>query len=56
MRLKIIAGNLAVVVLLGLSAFAFVRTQLESDLLRRLDSRIASDRELLDRSFRLTAL
>jgi hypothetical protein len=56
MRLKIIAGNLAVVVLLGLSAFAFVRTQLESDLLRRLDSRIASDRELLDRTFRLAAL
>ena len=56
MRLKIIAGNLAVVVLLGLSAFALVRTQLESDLLRRLDSRIAADRDLLDRSFRLAAL
>ena len=56
MRLKIIAGNLAVVLLLGLSAFALVRTQLESDLLRRLDSRIAADRDLLDRSFRLAAL
>lgn len=56
MRLKIIAGNLAVVLLLGLSAFALVRTQLESSLLRRLESRIASDRDLLDRSFRLGAL
>src|SRR5690349_497285 len=56
MRLKIIAGNLAVVLLLGLSAFALVRSQLESDLLRRMESRIASDRDLLDRSFRLGAL
>ena len=55
MRLKIIAGNLAVVVLLGLSAFAFVRSQLESNLLRRLDARIPADSDLLDRSFRLAA-
>jgi hypothetical protein len=56
MRLKIIAGNLAVVLLLGLTAFALVRSQLESDLLRRLESRIAADRDLLDGSFRLGAL
>ena len=56
MRLKIIAGNLAVVLLLGLTAFTLVRSQLESDLMRRLESRISADRDLLDRSFRLGAL
>src|SRR5262245_35545244 len=56
MRLKIIAGNLALVVLLGLAAYAFVGGQLRADLLGRLEGRIGSDRELFDRSFRLSAL
>lgn len=56
MRLKIIAGNLAVVVLLGLAAFVFVSGQLQNNLLGRLDGKISSDRELFDRSMRLSAL
>ncbi len=56
MRLKIIAGNLAVVLLLGLSAWLFVGGQLRSNLLARLDNKLASDRELFERSFRLSAL
>lgn len=56
MRLKIIAGNLAVVVLLGLSAYLFVSGHLRSDLLSRLDNKIATDKELFERSFRLSAL
>jgi len=56
MRLKIIAGNLAVVLLLGLSAYLFVSGQLSSDVLGRLEGKISSDRELFERSFRLSAL
>ena len=56
MRLKIIAGNLAVVVLLGLSAYAFVSARLQEDALSRLDNKIGSDRELFARSFQLSAL
>jgi hypothetical protein len=56
MRLKIIAGNLAVVLLLGLAAYLFVGQQLRIDLLSRLESKIGTDRELFDRSFRLSAL
>ena len=56
MRLKIIAGNLAVVVLLGLSAYAFVLGELQTSLLAGLEARIASDREVVERSLRLSAL
>lgn len=56
MRLKIIAGNLALVVLLGLAAYSFVGGQLRADLLGRLEGKIGSDRELFERSFRLSAL
>jgi hypothetical protein len=56
MRLKIIAGNLAVVVLLGLAAFIIVGGQLRGELLKRLDNNIGNDRELFERSFRLSAL
>ena len=56
MRLKIIAGNLAVVLLLGLAAYVFVEGQLRSDLLGALDGKLSSDRELFSRSFRLSAL
>jgi hypothetical protein len=56
MRLKIIAGNLAVVILLGLSAYLFVSGRLTSDVLSRLEGKIGSDRELFERSFRLSAL
>ena len=56
MRLKVIAGNLAVVLLLGLFAYVFVGGQLRSKLLSDIDGRIASDRQLFDRSLRLSAL
>jgi len=56
MRLKVIAGNLAVVLLLGLFAYVFVGGQLRSKLLADIDGRIASDRQLFDRSLRLSAL
>jgi hypothetical protein len=56
MRLKIIAGNLAVVLLLGLAAFLVVGGQLRSSLLGRLDNKLGTDRELFERSFRLSAL
>lgn len=56
MRLKIIAGNLAVVVLLGMAAYLFVAGHLRTDLLSRLDNKIGTDKELFERSFRLSAL
>jgi hypothetical protein len=56
MRLKVIAGNLAVVVLLGLAAYLFVGGQLRDALLASVDSRITSDRQLFERSLRLSAL
>ncbi|MGD8862903.1 MAG: MXAN_5187 C-terminal domain-containing protein [Myxococcales bacterium] len=56
MRLKIIAGNLAVVLLLGLSAYLFVGGTLRRELLDRVEGRLGSDRELFERSFRLSAL
>lgn len=56
MRLKVIAGNLAVVLLLGLFAYVFVGGQLRSELLSNIDRRIASDRQLFERSLRLSAL
>lgn len=56
MRLKVIAGNLAVVVLLGLAAYAFVGGQLRNALLSGIDGRIARDRQLFEQSLRLSAL
>jgi hypothetical protein len=56
MRLKIIAGNLAVVVLLGLVAFFTVSSQLRSRLTEELEAGLDNDRLLLERSFRLSAL
>jgi hypothetical protein len=56
MRLKVIAGNLAVVVLLGLAAYLFVGGQLRDALLAGVDGRISSDRQLFERSLRLSAL
>jgi hypothetical protein len=56
MRLKIVAGNLAVVVLLGLVAYLTVSGQLRSQRSNELESAIDNDRLLFDRSFRLSAL
>lgn len=55
MRLKIIAGNLAVVVVLGLVAYFSVSGQLRSGLTKTLEDDIGNDRVLFERSFRLAA-
>ena len=52
MRLKLIAGNLVVVLLVGLGSYLVVRTQLRSELSRRLEDRIGDDSELFARSWR----
>ncbi len=56
MRLKIIAGNLGVVVLLGLVAYFTVTSQLRTQLSNELEADIDNQRVLFDRSFRLSAL
>jgi hypothetical protein len=56
MRLKIVAGNLAVVVLLGLIAYVTVSGQLRTQRTNELESAIDNDRQLFDRSVRLSAL
>lgn len=56
MRLKIIAGNLIAVLLLGLGAYFYVTSELETGLAATLDSEIGKDAELLGRSWRLSAL
>ena len=55
MRLKIIAGNLAVVLLLGLSAYALASRSLRAALTQELDGSLRADQELFERSFRLAA-
>ncbi|MFW6067096.1 MAG: MXAN_5187 C-terminal domain-containing protein [Myxococcota bacterium] len=56
MRLKIILGNLVIVLLVGLGAFWMVRSQLQASLSARVDERIEHDRVLFDRSWRLSAV
>jgi hypothetical protein len=56
MRLKIIAGNLIVVLLSGLIAYFTVRNGISGDLGRDVDTSIGNDQILLDRSFQLAAL
>ena len=55
MRLKIIAGNLAVVLLLGLAAYVTISGDLRAQLASRLTSGLANDRTLFERSYRLSA-
>jgi hypothetical protein len=56
MRLKIVAGNLAVVVLLGLAAYFTVSTQVRTLRTGELESNIDHSRILFDRSYRLSTL
>ncbi|MCG8557897.1 MAG: hypothetical protein MJD61_21825 [Proteobacteria bacterium] len=56
MRLKIIAGNVAIVVVLGFVGFQMVRGELRSELNREVDAGIANSQVLLDRSFRLSSI
>lgn len=52
MRLKLIAGNLVIVLLVGLGSYWVVRTQLRGELLRDLKDGIGHDSELLANSWR----
>lgn len=56
MRLKIIAGNLVAVLLLGLVSYTVVGSDLRHGVTSKLLAQIGNDQVLLDRSLRLTAL
>jgi hypothetical protein len=56
MRLKIIAGNLVAVLLLGLVSYLVVGSDLRQDVTKKISAQIGNDQVLLDRSLRLTAL
>ena len=56
MRLKIIAGNLGVVLLVGLVSFFVVQSRLERGLTHEIDGRLSRDQVLFDRSWQLSAL
>ena len=52
MRLKLIAGNLVIVLLVGLGSYLVVRTQLRSELSTQLEDGIGDDSVLFARSWR----
>ena len=52
MRLKLIAGNLIIVLLVGLGSYLVVRTQLRAALVQELKDGIGDDSELFGRSWR----
>lgn len=52
MRLKLIAGNLVIVLLVGLGSYLVVRAGLLAELSRRLEDGIGDDSELFARSWR----
>ena len=52
MRLKLIAGNLAIVLLVGLGSYLVVRNQLRAGLIEELEDGIGDDAELFARSYR----
>jgi hypothetical protein len=52
MRLKLIAGNLVIVLLVGLGSYLVVRTQLRAELSKELEEGIGDDSELFARSWR----
>jgi hypothetical protein len=52
MRLKLIAGNLIIVLLVGVGSYLVVGTQLRAELVRKLKDGIGDDSELFGRSWR----
>ncbi|MGB5695875.1 MAG: MXAN_5187 C-terminal domain-containing protein [Polyangiales bacterium] len=52
MRLKLIAGNLVILLLVGLGSYLVVDRQLRTELSRQLEERIGYDSELFGRSWR----
>ena len=55
MRLKIIAGNLIAVLVLGVASYFVVRNQIKSGLDQQLEGRIVKDSQLFDRAWRQTS-
>ncbi len=53
MRTKIIAGNLLTLLIVGLASYAMVKANVEGAFVEEVDSRIASDFQLLSRSIAL---
>ncbi len=53
MRTKIIAGNLLTLLVVGLAAYAMVKTNVETAFAAEVDSRISTDYQLLSRSIAL---
>lgn len=56
MRLKIIAGNLAAVVMLGLASYWLVRSEVEQRIIADMDAAIGQDQLQLERSLRLSGM
>lgn len=56
MRLKIIAGNLVAVLIVGLGSYFYVKSELEKNLGAQVDQDIANESQLLARSWRLSGL
>jgi hypothetical protein len=56
MRLKIIAGNLVAVLLLGLVSYVVVGSDLRTHLAKEVQAQIGNDQAAVERSLRLTAL
>jgi hypothetical protein len=52
MRLKLIAGNLVIVLLVGVGSYLIVRTELRAELSSQLEEGIGDDSELFARSWR----
>jgi HAMP domain-containing protein len=56
MRLKIISGNLIILLLVGVVSFLAVRSDIHASLSKEIDSRLANEQVLFDRSWRLSAI
>ncbi len=56
MRLKIIAGNLLAVLIVGLASYFVVRSQLASGLAERVEQALPKEQQLFDRSLRLSSI
>jgi hypothetical protein len=56
MRLKIIAGNFLVVLIVGLLSFYIAKGEVESGLVAQVDAQIVNDSKLLSRSFQLEGI
>ncbi|MFT5430964.1 MAG: HAMP domain-containing protein [Myxococcota bacterium] len=56
MRLKIIAGNLIVLLLVGLGSYIYLKGQIEEGLGSTFDRDVGTDRQLFERSWRLSAV